>query len=70
MGQDAERDAGSGGAVPDGSGSGAAEDASPVPGSGPDGAPGSPRTPTGRSSSHADEIDSWDELSRGNDPTR
>lgn len=72
----AERDAGrddssdsSGSAVSDGSGSGA-EDAPPVPATGPVEAPGSARTPTGRTSSHADEIDSWDELSRGNDPTR
>ncbi|OUM42600.1 Trp biosynthesis-associated membrane protein [Arthrobacter sedimenti] len=31
--------------------------------------PGAGRPSTGRASTHADEIDSWDELSRGNDPT-
>lgn len=42
--------------------------------SGADGAgprdPGRPSKRGARASSHADEIDSWDELSRGNDPTR
>jgi uncharacterized membrane protein (TIGR02234 family) len=31
--------------------------------------PGTGRPSTRRTSAHADEIDSWDELSRGNDPT-
>lgn len=51
-----------GGSVPDG-----------TPGGPPDGATGGlpdAATGRGRAGNHADEIDSWDELSRGNDPTR
>ncbi|WP_104164622.1 Trp biosynthesis-associated membrane protein [Arthrobacter sp. SX1312] len=46
----------------------------PLTGPSPDepgrGQGGKPPTPPQRGSAHADEIDSWDELSRGNDPTR
>lgn len=53
------------------SGSEAASDGRTPAGTAPDGTAVAPsRRERNRASAHSDEIDSWDELSRGNDPTR